>query len=183
MDSILVVFYSYTGVSRRVAQQLASQRGWPLGEIREREPRWGARGNLRCVLDSLLARRPAIRYEGPDPAHFRTVVIVSPIWAYRLAGPMRSFLVEHVAHLTRVAQVTTMGEAGASNAIAEVARLLGRAPILTAEFTAREIADDTGTTRLLQFADALVPGSTASQRAPHPALTPADMLPASAQRG
>lgn len=48
----------------------------------------------RRVLDSLLRRRPGIRYQGPDPADFRAVVLVSPIWMYRLAGPMRSFVVD-----------------------------------------------------------------------------------------
>jgi hypothetical protein len=183
MDSILVVFYSYTGVSRRAAQLLASHHGWPVGEIRDLKPRSGAWGRLRCMLDSLFARRPAIRYVGPDPAWFRTVVIVSPVWMYRLAGPMRSFVTEHRRHLGRVAQITTMNAAGASNAIAEVARLLHRPPILTAEFTARELADGTATPRLLQFGDALVPGRADTQHASRPALTPADAPSISGLRG
>ena len=94
MDSILVVFYSYTGVSRRAAQLIAAHYDWPMGEIRDARLRAGFLGGLRCLLDSLFRRRPAIRYEGPDPAGFRTVILISPIWAYRMAGPMRSFLAE-----------------------------------------------------------------------------------------
>ena len=45
MDSILVVVYSYTGVSRKAAQLLCSHHGWPLGEIVEAKPR----GTLRCA--------------------------------------------------------------------------------------------------------------------------------------
>src|SRR5512134_1207779 len=101
MDSIMVVCYSYTGISRRAAQLLCSHHGWPLGEISEVR----SRGTLRCVLDSLLRRRPEIRYQGPDPADFRTVVLVSPIWMYRLAGPMRSFVARHQATLGRVAAI------------------------------------------------------------------------------
>lgn len=158
MDAILVVFYSYTGVSRRAAQLLASHHGWPLGEVHELRPRAGALGGLRCVLDSLLRRRPAIRYEGPAPGNFRTVVLVSPIWMYQLAGPMRSFVDHNAMRIHRVAQVSTMNAGGASNAIGEVARILRRPPVLTAEFTSREIEDGSGITRLLQFGDALVDG-------------------------
>ena len=79
MDSILVVCYSYTGVSRRAAQLLSSHHGWPLGEIADARPR----GTWRCVLDSLLRRRPEIHYRGPDPGDFRTVVLVAPSFATR----------------------------------------------------------------------------------------------------
>ena len=156
MDSILVVNYSYSGVSRRAAQLLASHHGWPLGTIEDRRPRIGASGTWRCVLDSLLDRRPRIRYSGPVPEEFRTVVLVSPIWVYRLAGPMRSFLHEH--RLRRVAVVVTMGSAGASNAFAEVRRLTGKNPIETLALTAREVDTGSGTTRLIEWGDRLQPG-------------------------
>ena len=134
MDSILVVDYSWTGVSRRAAQLLASHHGWPLGEIRDVHFRAGVLGGARCVIDSLFRRRPAILYLGPDPGDFRTVVLVSPIWAYQMASPMRSFLHEHGPRIQRFAQVTLMNAAGASNAVGEAARLLGHPAVLTAEF-------------------------------------------------
>lgn len=173
MDSMLVVYYSYTGVSRRAAELLASHHGWPLGEIRDVHPRAGATGTVRCVLDSLFSRRPAILYVGPEPGDFRTVVIVSPIWSYRLAGPMRSFIAEHASSIHRVAQVTTMNHGGASNAVGEVARLLRRPPVRTAAFTSREIEDGSGTDRLIRFGDALVPPSAATRTDPQPAWTSA----------
>lgn len=168
MDSILVVSYSYTGVSRRAAQLLAAHHGWPLGEIHDTQPRT----SWRCVLDSLLRRHPAIRYEGPDPGDFRTVVLVSPIWAYRLAGPMRSFVAERRQALRRVAVLSTMGSGGASNAVAEVARLLGHGLLQSAAFTQAQLEDGSATARLLAFGDALQPGSTASQPA-QPGVWPA----------
>ncbi|SEA55569.1 flavodoxin [Variovorax sp. YR216] len=174
MDKTLVVFYSYSGVCRRAAQLLASHHGWPLGEIRDARRRAGFTGGLRCVLDSLFQRRPSIRYEGPQPADFDAVVIVSPIWAYQMAGPMRTFLTQNATHLRRVAQITTMNSAGASNAVAEATRLLGGAPILTAEFLAREIEDGSGTRRLLAFGDALASASLA-QPLPRRAMTEADI--------
>jgi hypothetical protein len=167
MDSIMVVCYSYTGISRRAAQLLSSHHGWPLGEISEVE----ARGTWRCVLDSLLQRRPAIRYQGPDPGDFRTVVLVAPIWMYRLAGPMRSFVAQHKDTLQRVAVIVTMNAAGASNAFGEVARLLGHGLVDAAAFKAQEIEGGSGTARLLAFGDALQPGSTASQPNRKPAWT------------
>ncbi|HSV84915.1 MAG TPA: flavodoxin [Ramlibacter sp.] len=160
MDTILVVSYSYTGVSRCAAKLLCSQEGWPHGEIVDTAPR----GTLRCVLDSLLRRHPSIRYQGPEPADFRTVVLVSPIWAYRLAGPMRTFVRDRREALRRVAVVTTMGSGGASNAVKEIAAILGHPPIDAVAFTQLELEDGTATTRLLAFGQQLLPESTAKQR-------------------
>jgi hypothetical protein len=165
MDTILVVCYSYTGVSRKVAQRLSSQEGWQLGTILDESPR----SAMRCALDSLLRRRPAVRYEGPSPGDFRTVVLVSPIWVYRLAGPMRSFIAAHRDALQRVAVISTMGSSGASNAVAEVARLLGHAPVLSAAFTQRAIEDGSCIPALLAFGDRLQP-PTASPAAQPPQL-------------
>jgi hypothetical protein len=170
MDSILTVCYSYTGTSRRAAQLLCSHHGWPLGEVADTEPR----GLLRCVLDSLLRRRPHIVYRGPDPGDFRTVVLVGPIWVSRLAGPMRSFVADHREQLGRVALVFTHGGGGAASASAEAKHLLGHAPIAAAAFLKREIEDGSGTNRLLDFGDALQPGSAAVQP-----VMPASILPAS----
>lgn len=153
MDSILVVNYSYTGVSRRAAGLLASHNGWPLGLVEDIFPRAGARGTWRCVIDSLLGRSPRVRYAGPRPEDFRTVVLVAPIWMYRLAGPMRSFL--HTHRLRRVAVVVTMGSAGATNAFAEVQRITGKEPVATLALTAREMETGSGTARLLEFGEQL----------------------------
>lgn len=155
MDKALVVVYSYTGTSRRLAQLLCSQLDWPLGEIRETRRRAGAAGTLRCVADSLLRRRPLIRYEGPDPRDFGAVVLVSPIWAYRLAAPMRSFVADRRADLPHVAVISTLGSSGGPNAVAEIGRLLGHAPILAAAFTAREVEDGSYAVRLQAFGEAL----------------------------
>ena len=44
MNKVLVVVYSYTGTSRRVADLLTSQQGWPVAEIHETHARRGAFG-------------------------------------------------------------------------------------------------------------------------------------------
>jgi hypothetical protein len=162
MDSVLLVCYSYTGVSRRAAQLLALRYGWPIGEIHDTD----ARGYLRCLLDSLLQRRPPISYQGPDPAGFRTVVLVSPVWAWRLAGPMRTFVASRREALQEVAVVTTMYGSGARAAASEISHLLGRPPVRAEGFTAMAIDDDRADARLLAFGQALAGSAPAAQPEP-----------------
>ena len=154
-DPTLIVCYSNTGTSRRVADLLASQFLWPRGEVRETRSRAGTVGMLRCVADSLLRRHPEIRYEGPDPRGFGTVVLIAPIWLAELAGPMRSFVRDHAAGLKRVAVISVMGGKGATNAFAEVDRILGRPPILSTSFTARDVDDGSYASGLNAFGAAV----------------------------
>lgn len=163
MPSTLVIVYSYTGTSRRLADLLCSRMDWPLAEVVERRPRAGASGAVRCVIDSLLRRRPAVDYRGPDPAGFDSVVLIAPIWAQRLAAPMRSFVAAHGASLPRVALLTVMGGRGAPHALAEVSELLGRAPPLWAAFTQREVDDGSGAARAQAFGRAVCAMSGGSE--------------------
>ena len=155
MNKVLVVVYSYTGTSRRVADLLGGQQGWPVAEIRETHARRGAFGSLRCILDALLRRRPAIRYDGPPPGQFDAVVLVSPIWMLRLAGPMRSFLALHGSRLPNVAVLSVRGSRGASNAVVEVGALLGREPMLSAAVTMREVDEGSYAAQLQAFGTAI----------------------------
>ena len=152
MDSVLLVCYSRTGVSRRAARLLAARYGWPIGEIHDVD---GERGWLRCLLDALLQRQPPIAYDGPDPARFRTVVLVAPVWVGRLPGPMRTFVARRREALQDVAVVATMYGSGAGGLAAEVARLLRRTPVRAEGFTAAAIDDDRAESRLLAFGQAL----------------------------
>lgn len=155
MSKILVVMYSYTGTGRRLARRLSAARAWPLAEVRDAEPRSGARGYARCLLDSLLRRRPEIIYTGPAPEAFDAVVLVSPIWGFRLAGPMRSFVAAHAKVLHDAAVISVMDGSGAPHAVAEVARLLGRPPVMSAAFVRRELDAPGLDARLDAFAQAL----------------------------
>ena len=155
MSKILAVVYSYTGTSRRLAQLLVAQQQWPLGEVRDTRLRSGFTGTSRCLLDSLFRRCPEIRYDGPNPNEFDAVVLISPIWAYRLAGPMRSFVQAQSASLRNVAMISVMGERGAPNAVAEVTRLIGRPPLLNAAFKSREVEDGSCAGRLQAFGRAV----------------------------
>jgi hypothetical protein len=72
----LIVFYSRTGYTASLAKELAGMSGWDLMEIKDRHPRDGFWGQLRCALDVLLHRRPAIQAYDRHRGHFAAVAHV-----------------------------------------------------------------------------------------------------------
>lgn len=151
MSNVLVVVYSYTGTSRRVAELLCSQQGWPMGEIAEVRPRHGPLGRLSCILDSVLLRCPPTRYDGPPPMDFDIVVLVTPIWGRRVAGPMRSFVTRRRDHLPDVAVVLVMEDRGAQCAVSEIDDIIDRSPLLSTSITTRQVDEGSFVWRLKRF--------------------------------
>ena len=145
---VLAISYSYTGRCRRLRQALAARLGWQESEITDEA---SGRAPWRCILESLLRRKPRIRYTGPEPGAFDAAVLIAPVWAQRLAAQMRSFIHERGPRLPKVALVSVMGGNGAPEALAEVTRLLGHPPAVFAAFTQREIDDGTFVERLAAF--------------------------------
>ncbi len=168
MSPVLVVTYSLSGTSQRLAQRLCDLNGWELAQVVESRPRGGASCTWRCVLDSLLRRRPAITYAGPPPERFDAVVLVSPIWAERLSGPMRSFVTQYAPRFKRVAVISVMASRGAPNAVAEIGRIVRQSPLLDTAFLTREVDDGSCVARLESFGPALV-AATDRVRASRPA--------------
>jgi hypothetical protein len=163
MDSMLVVVYSETGLARDVARQLSEEHGWPVGEIHDLRSHPETPGLLRPLLDSLLHRAAPIAYQGPEPGDFRTVILVTPMLAGHVPAAMRVFLTHHREELRRVAIVSILKSEDAVSAVAEVATLLGHAPIHNATFTADELTGAGKAARVRDFGDFLQPRSTAVQ--------------------
>ena len=103
-------------------------------EVSGARPRNGVVGTWRCLLDSFFRRCPEIRYGEPNHSEFDAVVLVSPIWAHRLAG----------------AVISVMGESGAPKG-----RLIGRPPLMNAAFNTREAEDGSCAGRLQAFGKAV----------------------------
>jgi hypothetical protein len=90
-----IVFYSLTGKSRETAERFARAIEAKLLEIVEVRPKKpGFRGFTSGVLDSLFERRPEIK-STPGLATSDRVILCGPIWAGRVAGPIRTWLNEH----------------------------------------------------------------------------------------
>lgn len=134
MSNVLISYYSRSGTTRQAAKQLQHLTGWSIGEVSDVRPRTGLGGDLRCVIESLLKRSAPFAYEGPELAKVDRLVILAPIWAGRLASPMRGFLRllygdSSPRPACEVSLVCVMSRQGAFNAADEVATIVGRAPM------------------------------------------------------
>jgi len=73
--SLLVVFYSRTGTTKKVAEAIATKLGCDIEEIIDTKSRRGLLGFLRSGLEATLKRLTTIEEIKNDPASYDVVII------------------------------------------------------------------------------------------------------------
>jgi hypothetical protein len=126
MKPIAVVYYSRTGATQIVAQELMRRLSADVYAIQDVHSRHGVFGFLRSVFDALHQRE--VRIVAPDIAfgRYRAMVIATPVWANNIAAPMRTWLKRHANALPDVAFVCTYGGSGAQSVLKDMVDLAGK---------------------------------------------------------
>lgn len=151
MSRVLVVCYSRSGYTASLVQEIVGMTGWDRQDIRDRHPRDGAFGALRCVLDVMLNRRPPIEGDEKRLEGYDTVVLAAPVWMERLAAPMQSYTARHRGEIKSLAYVCTYGGRGAEHAAQQAARLAGTTLKASLGVTSQELEQADYRRRLDEF--------------------------------
>jgi hypothetical protein len=128
MRSVIVV-YSRSGNTLKVAKALAGTLGAEIVEIRSLRTYRGAFGLLRAGMDSFMRRNPPIEVDEAATGPHDLTVVAAPIWAGRAAAPLMAFLARRRKLHGRVALVLTHGGSDPCQAFDEVERQVG-APLV-----------------------------------------------------
>lgn len=128
---VLLVYYSMTGHTRALVQELRTALEADVEEIHEPNTRRGFAGMLRAAFDASLRREPPIETPRRDPAAYDVLVLGGPVWAARMASPLRSYTHRHAGRAARVAFFCTEGGRGDRPAFDDLAKLCGKTPVAT----------------------------------------------------
>ncbi len=142
MPRILVVDYSRSGNTRKLARAIAHACGADLEDIHDEDSRRGLWGWIRSCKEAMRAFPAAIQPVERDPADYDLVVLGSPVWVGHVSSPMRSYLARHSGKLGHVALFVTEGGSGGPKALAEMTALVGQKPAATLELRAGELGND-----------------------------------------
>lgn len=141
-STILVVYYSRTGTTRRIAEMLAAELGADIEPICEQGAnvsRAGARGYLRSLIDALCRRRVRITPAMHDPSCYEMAVVGSPVWASHASAPALAWLAEHGEQIQHVALFCCLGGHGAGPALKQLADAAHKTPVATCAITTHDL--------------------------------------------
>jgi len=151
----LIVFYSRSGTTRRIAQALSGILKCDLEEITEPRRRTGFLGYIRSLLEARLMLPSIIAPNHHDVSSYDLVVIGTPVWAWSLSSPVRAYLTATASKLPEVAFFCTLGARGSENAFAQMTAIVGKTPRAVCAITQREASSGSHVERLAAFQKAL----------------------------
>ena len=155
MKDILIVYFSRSGYTRRMAEYIARASGADCEPIRERRSRRGWLGYWRSAREGLRSVAIDVEPGSLNPRDYALVVLGSPVWASRVSSPMRAYITRHRGEFARVALFCTQGGSGAPKVLREMEALCGQRPVASAFFNDAEIDRGQADGKLAAFVAAL----------------------------
>ncbi|HET9863172.1 MAG TPA: hypothetical protein VFP37_06995 [Steroidobacteraceae bacterium] len=138
---ILVVYFSLSGNTTRVARELAMRLDADLEQIRESVQRRGLFGYLRAVWDALRANPVQLIHTPANAGDYALTLVGTPIWAGRITPAARAYLASIRDQVHDIAFFTTSGSTPVETVVRAVESLVGRRPVAYFGLTARELRD------------------------------------------
>lgn len=115
----LIVYYSFTHNNELLAMHLKRLLSCDVLKIEPIRPR----NFLRIFLDIFLNRLPDIQQPALNVASYDNFILIAPIWAAKIASPMRRFIFDQKHLLRRYAFITVCGGGNAKQRDAIVKQL------------------------------------------------------------
>ena len=86
--SNLIVYYSFSGNNRLLANYLQEKLGYDLYEIKER----GHRSMFKILFDLVFSNDPSVKTPSVDFGDYDHVILIAPIWASKIGTPLKSMI-------------------------------------------------------------------------------------------
>jgi len=155
MKAVLVVYFSRTGYTRSVAQEIARATGADCESIEERSTRSGLLGYWRSAREALRGSAADIEPAAVNPRDYALVILGTPVWARNISSPVRAYITKHKRDFQRIALFCTQGGSGGDQVLRKMSELCEQSPIATACFNDSEIDRDLHRAKVETFVAAL----------------------------
>lgn len=156
MSLCLIVYYSRTGVTAKVAAALAQSCGADLEQIQDLRPREGSAGYLRSAWQALRKLPGEIAPPQRRPADYPFILLGTPVWAGQMSAPMRSYILQQREHFRRIGLFCTTGGSGGQDVLTAMAEMCNKLPVASMCLRQRDVLSGHHTHALADFTSELV---------------------------
>jgi len=136
---VLVVYFSQGNATRAVAEDLAALTGADLEAIVELKNRAGFFGFMGAGMDATMGTATPIAGPFYNPARYDVVFVCTPVWAWHLCPPVRSWLRMYSGKFVKAAFVTVSGDTQPDKIVAAMIEESGVEPFASDGFSERDL--------------------------------------------
>ncbi len=138
----LVVFYSRTGTTKKVAETISSNLKCDIEEILDKKNRTGVLGYLMSGRDAILKKLVVIEGIKKAPALYDLVIIGTPVWAGTMSSPIRTYISQNKGCFKKVAFFCTHGSSESKSTFRDMGHLCQKKPVSLLELKTKEVIDE-----------------------------------------
>jgi flavodoxin len=154
--STLVVYYSLSGNTARVAKDLAKFLDADVESVRDTEHGVGFMGYLKAAINAARGVPARIGPLSRSPRDYALTIVGTPVWVGRMTPAIRAWLQRCRPELGRVAFFVTSGNTDAEKVVPAMEQIAGHGGIAFTGFNAKELADQNRyDTKLRGFVESL----------------------------
>lgn len=136
---ILIAYYSLTGRTERVAEEIVSKLKSDVEKIIDKKKRKGLFGFLFAGRDAFRERLTEIEKPSKDPSKYDLVILGTPVWAGNITPALRTYLNLFKGSFKKLAFFTTSGGRDYGKLSEKVANITGIKPMSYAGFSKKEL--------------------------------------------
>ena len=137
----LVVYYSRTDITKKLAEDIAGKTNADIEEITPKVNYQGKIGYARGGKDAISEKIIDIENTKFDPSDYDVVYIGSPVWAGKTSTPVLAYLKQNEGKLSNVKFFMTAGGRGFESGFEQMEKLSAK-PLKTLALTTKEVKKD-----------------------------------------
>ena len=134
----LVVYYSRSNITKRLAQDIASQIDCDIEEIKSKVNYNGKLGYARGIKDGASGKIVELESQKYDPQDYEMVYVGAPVWASKAANPAISYLKQNEGKFNNVKFFLTAGSSGFDSGFKQMEETSVK-PLKTLALTTKEV--------------------------------------------
>ena len=148
---ILVIFYSRSNNTLRIAEEIRNTLGCDLEEVIDTHNRTGAMGYMHSVINALRKTPAIIKDLKKDLTMYDLIIIGTPVWTGKMSTPIRTFIAQNHAKFKNTAFFCTATGHNFDGTFIEMKELSETSPLAKLGLSTKEIKDGSYKSKLDEF--------------------------------
>ncbi len=155
MKKFLVVYYSLTGNTEKVARLIAKRLDADIEVIRDNLKRKATPARFNAILEAIFKMPAVIEESRHQVDQYECIILGGPVWAQNMSSPMRSYIKRESQKFRRLALFCTENSEGGEKMLSKAARLSSKIPIASMVLTEKDVQSDELDRKIAEFIDSV----------------------------